>query len=285
MNIFNYSPKNVGILYLVLILVFGTIYWLFPSLWEEPLGFIESYYFSVITITTLGYGDITPYTDTAMALAAAEALSGILIIGLFLNSLAHSYSVKQSQNAKQIEDEQWKPARLLVARHICRVHQMLFNSLRWVIMHDHHLDLKAHNFPKDYTQREADAWGKEQQIRPLDYHYDELKKMIEYNNVALDSSLHPKTISYIVAAKDALNTCKYIVQAYKDKNGSRWGGSFNSPGTFEMEAIYTEMCSLFPEISELEIPIGTEPVSADEILKLVKLSNENCAFLELRIVE
>ena len=285
MNIFNYSSKTVGVIYLLLIPIFGFIYWLCPFFWEKPLSPVESIYFSVVTITTLGYGEITPATDVARLLTALESLSGIFLIGLFLNSLAHQYSKKQSELAKEREDEQWKPARILVARHICRVHQMLFNSLRWIVKHDHHLDLGQHNFPPNYTQREADAWGKEQQTRHLDYHYDELKKMIEYNNVALDSSLHPKAVSYIVAAKDVLNTCKFIVNAYKDKRDSRWGGSFNSLGVIEMETTYREMLELYPEIEELEKPIGPPPISADEMCELVKSSNEHCDFLDLRVIE
>ncbi|WP_282073157.1 hypothetical protein, partial [Janibacter hoylei] len=106
--------------------------------------------------------------------------------------------------------------------HICRVHQMLFNSMRYIIKHDHHVELSQHNLPPNTTQREADAWGKELQSKHLDHHYDELKKMIVYNNVALDSSLHPKAVSYIDSAKDALNTCKFVVSAYMDQTGRKW---------------------------------------------------------------
>lgn len=285
MNIFNYSPKKIGIIYLLLIPLFGLIYWLFPFFWDKPLSPVESIYFSVVTITTLGYGEITPATDIARLLTAVESLSGIVFIGLFLNSLAHQYSERQGKLAQDKEDEQWRPARMLVARHICRVHQMLFNSLRWIVKHDHHLDLRQHDFPPNYTQRDADAWAKERHIRHLDYHYDELKKMIEYNNVALDSSIHPKAVSYIVAAKDVINTCKFIVDAYKDKQGSRWSGSFNSLAVIQMEATYRVMLELYPEIEELEKPIGAPPISAGEIYKLVKSSNENSDFLDLRIIE
>ena len=183
------------------------------------------------------------------------------------------------------ENKRWKPARLVVARHVCRVHQMIFNSLRWVVDPEHHMDLKQHGFPPSMTQREADAWGKEHQISYLDFHYNELKKMIEYNNVALNSSLHPKIITYIEAAKEALATCHFVVDAYKDKNNSQFHGSFSYQGTKDMENIYKDMLALFPEISELEKPIGPPPISAKEILDLVKLSNKKCAHLNLRIIE
>lgn len=84
-----YQPRQIGSLYLLLIPVFGFLYWINPAFWPEPLSFIQSIYFSVITITTLGYGDITPVTETARLLSAVEALSGLVLIGLFLNSLAH----------------------------------------------------------------------------------------------------------------------------------------------------------------------------------------------------
>jgi Ion channel len=45
-------------------------------------------YLSVVIITTLGFGDITPLTETARTLVALEAIIGVVVIGLFLNALA-----------------------------------------------------------------------------------------------------------------------------------------------------------------------------------------------------
>jgi len=42
-----------------------------------------------MTITTVGYGDIVPITRQARMLLALEAILGIVLIGLFLNALAH----------------------------------------------------------------------------------------------------------------------------------------------------------------------------------------------------
>lgn len=273
---------------MLLVILFGIIYWAFPSFWKIPLNFVESMYFSVVTITTLGYGEITPANDLARVITALEALSGIFIIGLFLNAVAHSYAEQQEERNKKQENERWRPARLIVARHICRVHQRLFNSLRWVIKHDHHMDLNAHGFPPDYSQNQADAWGKEIQVNHLDGCYDELKKMVEYNNSALDSFLLPKTIVYVVAAQEALSTCKFIARAYKgfaesELESRQWNCSFNYQAFFEMESIYGQMIELFPEISELEKPIGPAPVSTNDLLELVELSNKNSKFLKISI--
>ena len=48
---------------------------------------IRMWYFSTITITTLGFGDITPVTSPARTLVGLEAISGVVLIGLFLNAL------------------------------------------------------------------------------------------------------------------------------------------------------------------------------------------------------
>lgn len=51
-------------------------------------SFFRMFYFSAITITTVGYGDIVPITPLARILVASEAILGVVIAGLFLNALA-----------------------------------------------------------------------------------------------------------------------------------------------------------------------------------------------------
>jgi hypothetical protein len=49
-------------------------------------SFSRMLYLSAVTITTLGYGDIVPTTGWTRFLVATEAILGIIIMGLFLNS-------------------------------------------------------------------------------------------------------------------------------------------------------------------------------------------------------
>ncbi|UZP66468.1 potassium channel family protein [Desulfovibrio mangrovi] len=53
---------------------------------------LDAFYFSMITITTLGYGDITPASQLAKCIVASEATLGVIVIGMFLNSLASFYA-------------------------------------------------------------------------------------------------------------------------------------------------------------------------------------------------
>jgi hypothetical protein len=49
-------------------------------------------YLSTITITTTGYGDIVPITNLARVLVAIEAMSGVVVAGLFLNAIVQDRS-------------------------------------------------------------------------------------------------------------------------------------------------------------------------------------------------
>ncbi|WP_435195821.1 potassium channel family protein [Natronomonas sp. EA1] len=50
-------------------------------------GLSESIYFSIVTFTTLGYGDIVPPTDVTRLLAATEAICGAFLTALFVFTL------------------------------------------------------------------------------------------------------------------------------------------------------------------------------------------------------
>ncbi|WP_162904026.1 potassium channel family protein [Acinetobacter sp. WCHA55] len=69
-------------------------------------SFYTAFYFSLITITTLGYGDIVPSNDATRILASGLALFGIVLTGLFLNSLAFIIStLTQLDDRRKIEEE------------------------------------------------------------------------------------------------------------------------------------------------------------------------------------
>lgn len=49
-------------------------------------------YFSYVTLTTLGYGDITPLSELARSLAILEAITGTLFLAVLISRLVGSYS-------------------------------------------------------------------------------------------------------------------------------------------------------------------------------------------------
>jgi len=58
----------------------------------EPRDFL---YFSIVSWTTLGYGDIIPTSDSRM-FAASEALFGYVFMGLYLALVLHTISIYTS---------------------------------------------------------------------------------------------------------------------------------------------------------------------------------------------
>ncbi len=56
---------------------------------ESTIG--DTLYYSAITITTLGYGDISPVSDNARMLASAEAIIGQLYIAVLLAKLVATH--------------------------------------------------------------------------------------------------------------------------------------------------------------------------------------------------
>ena len=58
----------------------------------HSLSQFEAYYFSFITLSTVGYGDITPLSHGARTLAMMEAMTGTLYMAVLISRLVALYS-------------------------------------------------------------------------------------------------------------------------------------------------------------------------------------------------
>jgi voltage-gated potassium channel len=67
-----------------------------PAASQEMTGF-NAYYFSFVTLTTVGYGDITPVANGARAMAAMEAMTGTMYVAVLISRLVALYSSQGSQ--------------------------------------------------------------------------------------------------------------------------------------------------------------------------------------------
>jgi hypothetical protein len=57
----------------------------------DPHAFFELLYFSFTTLTTVGFGDITPTTDQARSLVMIEEFTGVFFVGVLIARLAGLY--------------------------------------------------------------------------------------------------------------------------------------------------------------------------------------------------
>ena len=59
--------------------------------------FLDLLYYSFVTLTTLGYGDISPATHVARALAYLQAVSGVMYVAILVASLIGSFNREARQ--------------------------------------------------------------------------------------------------------------------------------------------------------------------------------------------
>jgi Ion channel len=93
--------------YLMLGLLWTVAYWLvaqvtpnafaFNTGTKETMAGFNAFYFSFITLSTVGYGDITPVSKVARMLAAMEAMTGLLYVAVLIARLVALYSSPKSE--------------------------------------------------------------------------------------------------------------------------------------------------------------------------------------------
>ena len=97
--------------YLMLGLMWTMAYWLVDQLTpggafsfntnagSHSMNGFDGFYFSFVTLSTVGYGDITPVSKVARMLAAMEAVTGLLYVAVLIARLVSLYSSAKPRNS------------------------------------------------------------------------------------------------------------------------------------------------------------------------------------------
>lgn len=116
------NPLRYFFGYIGLIVVFGIVYWQFSIFLDVTVGnIVEGLYFSVVTMTTLGFGDISPKSDIGRIVVSLQALSGVTLLGFFLNALSHARTLEITANENRIAESRKEELRKSLECHACLI--------------------------------------------------------------------------------------------------------------------------------------------------------------------
>ncbi len=62
-------------------------------------AYLDLLYYSYVTLSTLGYGEITPVSRAAQSLAYLEAICGVMYVAVLVSALVGSYGNKRVAQA------------------------------------------------------------------------------------------------------------------------------------------------------------------------------------------
>ncbi|MHC1754312.1 MAG: potassium channel family protein [Methanosarcina sp.] len=100
------DPKFRSLLYLVtLTLAAGTFFYHSVEGW----GWLDSFYFSVITLATVGYGDFTPKTDIGKLFTVVYIFLGLGILVGFVTPIGEYLIDRRIEKVEKKTQENEKP--------------------------------------------------------------------------------------------------------------------------------------------------------------------------------
>ena len=72
----------------------------YPGTYSESLNKVDGLYFSVTTLATVGYGDITPVTTTGRVLGIVQMLGNLALLGVAVRAIGRA--TRRESRAEQV---------------------------------------------------------------------------------------------------------------------------------------------------------------------------------------
>lgn len=96
----SWSLRNVLLALLTSIVLCGVLLSL-----VEPLNLAEGIYLSLITATTIGYGDLSPESWPGRALAVYAGVNGLVLTGVVVSIVVKSLEVTFARDLEELSNE------------------------------------------------------------------------------------------------------------------------------------------------------------------------------------
>ena len=100
-DLFKQPKYRALIIWVIVLLAIGTIFYNQVEGW----GVLDSLYFSVITLSTVGYGDLTPTTSAGKVFSIVYILFGLSLLASFVSMLAKERQIIHEQRVGNPDNE------------------------------------------------------------------------------------------------------------------------------------------------------------------------------------
>merc|ERR1719270_1722487 len=109
-NTMKANYKELGLLFLLLFMgaiMFASLIFVFEKEDEETnfKNMFDAYWWAIITMTTVGYGDVSPVTGFGKVLGCFCAIFGVLVIGLPIPIIGNSFTKFYTRQKRWEEDD------------------------------------------------------------------------------------------------------------------------------------------------------------------------------------
>ena len=196
-------------LYVALTPIFALIYWGMPDgQFRIPDGGTTDFgswlYYSIVTITTLGFGDYTPMHGLAQAVTAVEVMCGLIFLGFFLNAVG---SMKSELDVESEVEKQKRLKEAVDKEALLRAVPSLMNTLNTFLAYCY-----AVTTPLDRRgQDESPSYNP-------DFSFGDMKDLFRPSGLPIDNTRLPaverlfKSASRLSMSLDSLQTRVDLLQ-------------------------------------------------------------------------